>query len=42
MLKNPYLDSFICVPLRDIFSAVVKNSEAQCMGSLFEEEEIPL
>jgi hypothetical protein len=33
VLKNPYLDSFIWVPMRDIFSAVVKNSEAQCVGS---------
>jgi hypothetical protein len=24
-------------PLRDIFSAAVKNSEAQCVGSLFVE-----
>jgi hypothetical protein len=33
VLKNPYLDSFIWVPMRDIFSAVVKNSEAQSVGS---------
>jgi hypothetical protein len=37
VLKKPYLDSFIWIPLRDIFSAAVKNSEAQCVGSLFEE-----